>query len=102
MTYYCTRHQRNEPLSNAPLESQLRGVLWVDRCEVAEDLPSLETPNEPGEALRPVYEALRRIGKELAELRRGRYIASDTQERRRDIRVDLGDGPDIDPGGPAP
>ena len=69
-TFWCTRHQRDEPLSQAPWESQLRGVLWQDHCDAAEDLPGLETPNEPDEALRPVYEALRRMGKELAELKR--------------------------------
>ena len=70
LTFWCLRHQQNELVSNAPCESHLRGVLWVDRCEAAGSPPVLETPNEPDERLEPIYAALRRMGKELAELQR--------------------------------
>lgn len=70
LTFWCTRHQHDEPVSNAPLESQRRGVLWVDRCDVPEDFPDAKTPNEPPEALEPIYESLSRMGRELAMLRK--------------------------------
>ena len=104
MTFWCLRHQRNEPIEDAPWESQLRGVLWVDRCEgdtqLYEDTGQLPTPNEPDERLEPIYAALRRMGREIHDLK-GREQsphASEIESRRRDIRVDLGDGQNPGPG----